>query len=150
MSLFRLTEQPILGEELRSELRSPRAGGFVAFEGWVRDHQAGRRVIRLEYQAYSDLAIKEGERILVECVERNGLLDARCVHRVGMLEVGELAVWIGVSSAHRDEAFAACRAIIDRIKTRVPIWKKEYYADGESEWINCESCAPDAEFENRT
>ena len=68
-------------------------------------------------------------------------LHARCVHRTGMLDIGDCAVWVGVSSPHRDEAFRACRYIIDQIKVRLPIWKKEYYEDGHSGWVNCERCA---------
>ena len=67
--------------------------------------------------------------------------NAVCVHRVGELEIGDLAVWVGVSSGHRDEAFRACRYIIDEVKQRVPVWKKEYYASGDSGWVNCEACA---------
>ena len=67
--------------------------------------------------------------------------EARCVHRTGLLEIGDLAVWVGVASAHRDEAFKACRYIIDELKVRLPIWKKEHYVDGDSGWVNCERCA---------
>ena len=68
-------------------------------------------------------------------------LEARCVHRVGLLEIGECAVWVGVAAKHRDEAFRACRYIIDEIKHRLPIWKKEHYVNGDSGWVNCERCA---------
>jgi molybdopterin synthase catalytic subunit len=67
--------------------------------------------------------------------------NAVCIHRVGILEIGDLAVWVGVSAGHRDEAFKACRYIIDEIKHRVPVWKKEYYSGGDSGWVNCEACA---------
>jgi len=75
---------------------------------------------------------------------RFGLDHAECVHRTGALEIGDVAVWVGVSAAHRGEAFDACRHIIDEIKHRVPIWKKEYYTDGDSGWVNCERCAAHA------
>ena len=78
---------------------------------------------------------------LDEAQARFGISAACCVHCLGTLEIGELAVWVGVSAAHRDEAFAACRFIIDEVKLRVPIWKKEHYADGDSGWVNCEGCA---------
>ncbi len=107
----------------------------------MRDHNEGRTVQRLEYEAFEALAIKEGERIVAEAVARFGVTRAACVHRVGALGIGELAVWVGVSAAHRGEAFAACRYIIDEVKHRVPIWKKEHYADGDSGWVNCERCA---------
>jgi adenylyltransferase/sulfurtransferase len=98
-------------------------------------------VHRLEYEAFETLAVKEGERIVAEAIRRFGVTRAACVHRVGTLGIGELAVWVGVSAAHRGEAFAACRYIIDEVKHRVPIWKKEHYADGDSGWVNCERCA---------
>jgi adenylyltransferase/sulfurtransferase len=107
----------------------------------VRDHNDGRRVRRLEYEAFEALAIKEGSRIVQQAIEQFGVYRAACVHRVGDLAIGELAVWVGVSAAHRQEAFAACRYIIDEVKHRVPIWKKEHYEDGDSGWVNCERCA---------
>jgi adenylyltransferase/sulfurtransferase len=122
-------------------LADPASGGYASFEGWVRDHNEGRRVERLEYEAFEALAIKEGERIVADAVARFGVSRAACVHRVGALGIGDLAVWVGVSSAHRGEAFAACRYIIDEVKHRVPIWKKEHYTDGDSGWVNCERCA---------
>ena len=129
---------------LRAALADPACGGYASFEGWVRDHNDGRAVERLEYEAYAALAVKEGERIVAEAVRRFGVRAARCVHRVGVLGLGELAVWVGVSAAHRDEAFAACRYIIDEVKHRLPIWKKEHYRDGDSGWVNCERCAAPA------
>lgn len=122
-------------------LADPRCGGFAAFEGWVRDHNEGQSVSRLEYEAFELLAVKEGERILAEARERFGVELAACVHRTGSLGIGDLAVWVGVSAPHRDEAFRACRYIIDEVKHRVPIWKKEHYVDGDSGWVNCERCA---------
>ena len=98
-------------------------------------------VTRLEYEAFEALAVKEGERIVEEARQRFPILQAACVHRVGSLDIGELAVWVGVSAQHRDEAFAACRYIIDEVKHRVPIWKKEHYLNGDSGWVNCERCA---------
>ncbi len=90
------------------------------------------------------MALSEGEKILAEAGQRYPHLRAHCVHRTGMLEIGECAVWVGVSAPHRDEAFQACRYIIDQLKVRLPIWKKEYYADGHSGWVNCERCAEHA------
>ena len=123
------------------ELADPACGGYASFEGWVRNHNEGRRVLRLEYEAYEALALKEGERIVAEALERFGVRRIACVHRVGELAIGELAVWVGVSAAHRDEAFAACRYVIDEVKQRLPIWKKEHYPEGDSGWVNCERCA---------
>ncbi|NJD31573.1 MAG: molybdopterin converting factor [Gammaproteobacteria bacterium] len=128
----------------RALLEDPAAGGYASFEGWVRDHNDGRRVQRLEYEAFEALALREGERIVAAAIERFGVSRAACVHRLGELGIGELAVWVGVSAAHRDEAFRACRFIIDEVKHRVPIWKKEHYEDGDSGWVNCERCAEPA------
>jgi molybdopterin synthase catalytic subunit len=140
-ALFRFVRTPIDVEALRATLADPGCGGYAAFEGWVRDHNEGQRVRRLEYEAYEALAVREAERIVAEAVARFGVAHAACAHRVGDLAVGELAVWVGVSAAHRDEAFRACRYIIDEIKHRLPIWKKEHYLDGDSGWVNCERCA---------
>ena len=144
MSAFRFSSGPLDTAALRESLADPAAGGFAAFEGWVRNHNDGQVVARLEYEAFEDLAVKEGERIAAEALRRFPIARAACVHRVGRLEIGELAVWVGVSAVHRDEAFAACRYIIDQVKQRVPIWKKEHYLNGDSGWVNCERCADPA------
>jgi molybdopterin synthase catalytic subunit len=137
-SLHELTLDP---QRLQQSLRHPACGGYVLFEGTVRDHNDGRSVRRLEYEAFAPLALREGERILTEACERFGVERALCAHRTGTLQIGELAVWVGVGAAHRGQAFDACRFIIDHVKQRVPIWKKEYYLDGDSGWVNCEHCA---------
>jgi len=139
--VFALIEDSTDIARLQDDLSDRAAGGFVAFEGWVRDHNDGRQVLKLAYQAYPALAVKEGEKVLAEALDKYDIIKAACVHRTGMLEIGELAVWVGVSSAHREAAFAACRYIIDEIKVRVPIWKKEYYTSGDSGWVDCEACA---------
>ena len=100
----------------------------------------GEAVLRLEYEVYEPLAVKEGERILAEAVERFGVSRACGIHRSGLLELGDVAVVVAVSSPHRDAAFRACRYIIDEVKARLPIWKKEYYANGQAEWVNCKHC----------
>lgn len=141
VDVIEVTETPIDTPKLQRSLANHAAGGYCAFEGWIRNENEGQVVERLEYEAYEPLVIAEGEKVLAEAKERFPYLDARCVHRVGLLELGECAVWIGVSSAHRDEAFKACRFIIDEIKVRLPIWKKEHYVNGDSGWVNCERCA---------
>ena len=143
--MFELCNTALEPEALKSSLADHGAGACVTFEGWVRDHNEGQRVERLEYEAYPALALAEGQRIVEEARARYGLIVAHCVHRVGSLALGELAVWVGVSTAHRDEAFAACRYIIDEIKHRVPIWKKEHYVGGDSGWVNCARCAGHSE-----
>lgn len=135
---FSLSGRPIEPEHERRRLADRRAGGYAAFEGWVRDHDGGRAVVGLDYHVYPELALREGERVMEEAHERFDILRARCVHRHGELAVGDLAVWVGVSAAHRAAAFAACRYVIDQVKDRVPIWKRERYAEGTSVWINCQ------------
>lgn len=135
---FALSDRPIDPARERRRLADPRAGGYAAFEGWVRDHDGGRAVVGLDYQVYPELALREGERVIAEARERFDILRARCVHRRGELAIGDLAVWVGVSAAHRDAAFAACRYVIDQVKDRLPIWKREHYTDGKSVWINCQ------------
>lgn len=138
---FRFSRSALDVAALRATLADPACGGYAAFEGWVRDHNEGQRVQHLEYEAYEALAVREAERIVAEAVTRFGIAHAACAHRTGDLAVGELAVWVGVSAPHRDEAFRACRYIIDEIKHRLPIWKKEHYLNGDSGWVNCERCA---------
>ena len=138
MTGFRLSDSPIEVAPLRAALLAGGAGAYASFEGWVRDHNEGRRVRGLAYEAYAALAETEGAKVLAEARERFAILDAACVHRVGELAVGELAVWVGVSAGHRDAAFAACRHVIDEIKARVPIWKHERYAEGDMTWLHPE------------
>ena len=116
-------------------------GALVVFEGWIRDHNEGQQVERLEYEVYRPLAEKEGAKIIDEAMSRFAINHALCIHREGLLELGDCAVIVCVSAAHRDAAFDACRYIIDQAKTRLPIWKKEHYSSGVSEWVNCEACA---------
>ncbi|HPF26478.1 MAG TPA: molybdenum cofactor biosynthesis protein MoaE [Steroidobacteraceae bacterium] len=141
MKRFAFSATPLDVAALTASLRDVSCGGFVSFEGWVRNHNEGQRVTRLEYEAFEQLAVKEGERVIAEAQQRFGIQNARCVHRVGALDLEALAVWVGVSTPHRDEAFRACRYIIDEVKHRLPIWKKEHYANGDSGWVNCERCA---------
>jgi molybdopterin synthase catalytic subunit len=139
--MLTLSSSPIQPDELRRRLFDPAAGGYCAFEGWVRNENEGQTVLRLEYEAYEPLAVSEAQKIFAEANTQFPHLKAYCVHRTGLLEIGDCAVWVGVSSPHRDEAFRACRFIIDQVKVRLPIWKKEHYADGNSGWVNCERCA---------
>lgn len=142
---FRFTQAAIDPQVAREELQDLGCGGYASFEGWVRDQNEGQEVTRLEYEAFQALAVKEGDRIIAEALRRFPVKHALCIHRVGALSLGEMAVWVGVSSAHRGEAFDACRYIIDEVKHRVPIWKKEHYRNGDSGWVNCERCAAAAQ-----
>ncbi len=141
---FRISSEPLDPNALAAQLLDLRAGAYVEFQGRVRNHNEGQPVHALEYEAYTALAEREGARIVAEVAARLPILGAACIHRVGRLELGELAVWVGVTSAHRAAAFEACRAIIDETKARVPIWKKEHYASGASGWINCATAGPAA------
>lgn len=125
----------------RQAVADNHCGAFVSFEGWIRDHNEGQQVERLEYEVYRPLAEKEGAKIIAEALQRYAISHALCIHREGLLELGEIAVIVCVSAAHRGAAFDACRYIIDEVKTRLPIWKKEHYVSGVSEWVNCEQCA---------
>lgn len=149
MSVFEFTRTTLNLQQCREQLSDPAAGAYVSFEGWVRNRNEGQEVLRLEYEAYETLGVKEGEKILAEAGSRFAIGAARCVHSLGSLEIGDLAVWVGVVSPHRDEAFAACRYIIDEVKHRVPIWKKEHYANGDSGWVNCERCSTHEHGSNR-
>lgn len=122
---------------MNGTMTHPQAGACATFEGWVRNHNEGQAVASLEYEAYAQLAEAEGNRIMTEAVAKFDLLAAQAVHRVGHLQIGDMAVWVGVAAAHRGPAFDACRFIIDELKARVPIWKKEHYVAGASAWINC-------------
>ncbi|MEL6949642.1 MAG: molybdenum cofactor biosynthesis protein MoaE [Pseudomonadota bacterium] len=142
--IMAISATPINTAALRASLADVRAGAIVTFEGWVRNLNEGRDVEALEYEVYAPLAVTEGERIITEVQRDIPIIAARAVHRSGALALGDCAVWVGVVSPHRDEAFRACRRIIDEIKVRLPIWKKENYSDGDSGWVNCERCAAHA------
>ena len=133
--MFAITREPIDTARWTERIEDPAAGAVATFEGRVRNHADGRAVRALSYEAYDALAVKEGERILAEARERFDVVAVACVHRAGPLAIGDRAVWVGASAAHRADAFAACRYVIDEVKRRVPIWKKEFYADGAVEWV---------------
>ncbi len=128
----RLVREPI--ELAPLCVTTPADGALCLFVGVVRAENEGRRVLRLEYEAYEEMALREMEEIAAETCRRHPVTRLRIVHRLGRLELGETAVVVAVSSPHRAEAFAACRFAIDTLKARVPIWKKEHYADG-SAWL---------------
>ena len=133
-----MSETAIDADSLLRGLEGERVGAVVVFEGRVRDHNEGRAVRGLAYEAYAKLAESEGARIIEEACSRFEIVQVLCVHRIGELSLSELAVWVGVSAAHRDAAFAACRYVIDEVKARVPIWKREHYAGGEAEWLHAQ------------
>ncbi len=129
-----LSEQPVDLGTLIAGVQSPERGGIACFLGTVRNHHQDRGVLRLEYSAYAPMVEAECARIVAEAQSRwDVAIGLR--HRVGRLEVGEVAVAVVAASAHRDEAFVACRHVIEELKRRVPIWKREYFADGSVEWV---------------
>jgi molybdopterin synthase catalytic subunit len=135
--LFRVTTDVLDAREVEAVVAGPENGAIVTFTGTVRDHARGKGVTALDYEAYPPAAEKMLERIGDEIRERWGIERVAIVHRYGRLQVGEASVVIAVASPHRDEAFAACRHAIERIKEIVPIWKKEHYGDG-AVWVGSE------------
>jgi len=138
---FSVSDTAIDVSAARIAVADKHCGALAVFEGWIRDHNEGQEVERLEYEVYRPVAEKEGARIIDEALARFSISHALCIHREGLLELGDCAVIVCVSAAHRGAAFDACRYIIDQTKTRLPIWKKEHYVTGISEWVNCEQCA---------
>ncbi len=138
-----IIEGPLSVDEALATVRRPGAGGLAVFVGVVRDESAGRVVTRLEYSAYASMAKREMERIAAEIETEIPGVRVACRHRVGSLDVGDAAVVCVASAPHRGEAFRACRELIDRIKARVPIWKREIGPDG-SAWVGWEDarCEP--------
>lgn len=130
-----LTGQPVDHAALMRRVDAADRGGLACFFGIVRNHHEGRSVERLEYSAYAPMAEAECARIVAETEDRWPVAVA-LLHRIGRLEIGETAVGITVAGSHRDEAFAACRHVIEEVKRRVPIWKREVYADGSESWVD--------------
>jgi len=135
--MFELTAAPIDTVALTGRLSSPEAGALTIFEGRVRNHHLGRSVTKLEYEAFDEMAQPEGDAIISETERLYPGTHVLCVHRTGTLQIGEAAVWIGVASAHRQSGYAASRYVIEEIKRRLPIWKKEHHPSGAAEWVNC-------------
>jgi molybdopterin synthase catalytic subunit len=129
-----LQSTPLEFGMLMAQVESPARGGVASFLGMVRNHQDGRNVLRLEYSAYAPMAESECARIVAEAEDRWDCAVA-LAHRIGTLEVGDTAVAIAAASSHREEAFAACRYVIEEVKRRVPIWKREFFVDGTVEWV---------------
>lgn len=141
MKSFEITSDAIDLVAFRRSLLDRSCGAYVQFDGWVRDHNEGQEVLQLEYEVYTPLAVKEGKRIIDEAIAKFGVSNIRGIHRSGLMDLSDVAVVVGVSSPHRAAAFDACRYVIDEVKQRLPIWKKEYYASGKTEWVNCQQCA---------
>lgn len=132
--MFEIAENPIDLAAVTAKVASPAAGAICTFTGATRDHHEGRRVFRLEYEAYPEMALAEMRKIGETARERWPIEKIAITHRIGVVPVGEASVVIAVSAAHRKAAFEACHFAIDRLKEVVPIWKKEHYDGGEI-WI---------------
>ncbi|CAK9253532.1 unnamed protein product [Sphagnum jensenii] len=142
MQLFSISDKTIDSVALKRMLEDDGAGALVTFEGHVRDHNDGKSVTNLAYEVFHALAQAEGERILEEAKKKFSVRGICVTHREGSLKIGDCAVWIGVTTTHRAEAFEAARYIIEAVKHRLPIWKKETYVDGSHEWVNCSHHSP--------
>ncbi len=134
--MLALTKERIDVEAARRAILSPDCGALVEFTGVVRNLNQGREVTALEYEGAPELASSEFARIETEARASFAVAKIACVHRIGRLVPGEIAVWLGVTATHRDAAFAACQFAIHQLKQRVPVWKKEHYTTGDSGWIN--------------
>jgi molybdopterin synthase catalytic subunit len=130
-----VTDQPIDLAPLLAAVQAPDRGGVATFLGLVRNHHGGRAVLRLDYSAYGPMAEAECGRIVAEA-EARWRVAVALRHRVGSLAIGDTAVAVVAASAHRDEAFTACRYVIEEVKRRVPVWKREFYADGTVAWVD--------------
>ena len=131
-----LTEQPIRLDPLIDQVRSPDRGGIAIFLGLVRDHHQGRQVLALDYSAYGPMAEQVTEEIIEEAGGKGQGAAIVVQHRIGSLTIGDTAVAVVAAAAHRGEAFDACRYVIEELKKRVPVWKKEFLADGTVEWVD--------------
>ncbi len=133
--MFTLSEKAIDAAALKSQTHDPQSGGFVCFEGWVRNHNNGKIVTALHYSAHEKLALQVGQDIIEQAQSRFDINQAVCCHRLGELLIGDMAIWVGVSANHRRAAFEACEFILETVKKEVPIWKNEHYQDGETGWV---------------
>ena len=134
---FALLDKPINDRRLKLALLNDQSGALATFEGWVRNHNNARPVTKLTYYGYEKLAINQGEKLITQAKQQFDIINAVAIHRIGDLAIGDMAVWIGVTAHHRYPAFDACRWLLDAIKADIPVWKQEFYADGEeSLWLS--------------
>jgi molybdopterin synthase catalytic subunit len=133
--MIEITEQPIEVQKVIDAASLKEAGAINAFIGTVRNQTAGKKVVKLEYEAYEPMAIAEIQKIIDRAAQQWNLTGWAISHRIGILFPGEIAVVVAVSTPHRKESFAACQFIIDSLKQTVPIWKKEFFEDGD-QWVS--------------
>ena len=134
--MVELTDKPIDTSRLLSTVSSPNAGAIVLFLGTTREVTGSRLTKSLDYECYLEMARQKLEELEVEARRRWQVIECAIVHRIGHLEIGEASVGVVISSPHRQAAFEACEWLIDTLKQVVPIWKKENWADGTSEWVH--------------
>lgn len=138
----KITTEPVSAALLSRDTAYPECGALCSFEGVVRNHHGGRAVLKLNYEAFVPMAESELKRLKDEIESEWPMCHVRMSHRIGALEIGDTAVAIVVWAPHRAEAFDACEAAIDRLKKRLPVWKREFYADGTTSWVVCEHGRP--------
>jgi len=134
--MIRLTREPIDFTSLTERVRSNQTGAVVLFLGTVRELTAGRRTIALDYDAYPEMARRKMAELVEQARQRWPIVNVEVVHRLGHLELGDVSVAVAVSTPHRHQAFEAAKFLIDELKVVVPIWKKENWADGQTEWVH--------------
>ena len=132
-----ITSDPLDPEQITRQVRKDTNGAVVTFLGTTRVFSEGKRVLKLEYEAYQDMALKKLEEIRQEIQAQFGVEDVAIAHRTGPVDIGQISLVVAVASPHRKEAFLACHQVVDRVKEIVPIWKKEVFEDG-SRWVACE------------
>jgi len=133
-----ITQEAIdLNREISSSFHGSCCGAYAWFAGVVREENEGQSVVGIDYECYEAMAKKELDKIFSEAQKEWGIHEGRLIHRVGYLKKGEVSLFVGVTSPHRREAFSALQYVIDELKKRVPLWKKEYYEAGHQEWISC-------------
>ncbi len=135
--MFALSDTEIDFSQEKQRLHRADCGGFVSFEGWVRNHNNQESVTHLIYHAYAELALNQGNAIIQQALQQFDIRAASCIHRTGPLQIGDMAIWIGVAAAHRKAAFEACQFILDTVKADVPIWKEEFYpGQAQPRWLS--------------
>jgi molybdopterin synthase catalytic subunit len=132
-----LTDQPIVLAEHEDLVSRPAAGAVVGFVGIIRDHDKGRNVLRLEYSAHPSAPGVIAEVVAEVAAQSAGVRAVAASHRIGVLEIGEAALVVAVAADHRQAAFSACAELVDAIKARLPVWKRQFFADGTDEWVGC-------------
>lgn len=135
--LIDIVESKLDTSAIYNALEDVTCGAIVTFEGRVRNHNEGKEITKLYYECYLPMALKIMNEIKEEAIVKFNVVNISAIHRIGDIPIGEIAVWIGVSSIHRKEAFEACEFMINEIKHKVPIWKKETYKDGSTSWVEC-------------